>query len=60
MTEKVKLKSMDDFNYIQGLKVPVCFTHKQVKLVKLNSDASRRYYNKLVDSVRTSTIFITN
>ena len=49
MTEKVKLKSMNDFNYVQGLKIPVCFTTKQVKLVKLNGDASRRYYNKLVE-----------
>ena len=39
---------MDNFNYIQGLKIPVRFTNKQIELVKLNGNASRRYYNKLV------------
>lgn len=32
------MKSMNDFKYVQGLKVSVHFTDKQVELVKLNSN----------------------
>ena len=48
-TEKTKLlKSMDNFTYVCGLKLPVRFSKKQIELVKLNGNASCRYYNKLV------------
>ena len=40
---------MNDFKNVQGLKVSVHFTDKQVELVKLNGDASRHYYNKLIE-----------